>query len=558
MSYKKVLKASFAAITAAFIGVTSVAYAGDTFTASMKEDLEITKQQVLDGYAQYEEKTADGVVGADANITITLGDTAKALISMMGSSYAPEGTSLDLSWLNDITLGEKTVMTENNMTISMNAMLNGSHILGLDMFVDGASNNAYMNVPELFNGNIQVNMDQAMATTAENASDTTGIAIPSVPTNYSNILKTVFHLADYVPAASVNNILDRYMGIILNHMTDGETVADNPTEVCGVTENLTMQTATMSAEEAKAAAAEILEAAKTDEDIKTILTNLDAFMDGSASLNVSFQEMLADASPEADASGTPENQSVTMTIYNNAEGKSCGFNVADGDNLNSFGGIVTSNGDDRGLSVYLNMQGMNVSLEGAGTYTDGLLSGQYFVNINGKNYAEIDVQNYAVSEETKDFSCDFQAFFLTPEEEPAAEGEEAASDPIAETLAAFTAFALSGSVAGTNGGASETVSLGLYMGESELATITIDAVENDEALTPGNMDAINEGVIYDINNQEDMTSLTAGLMANLQGVLDNLKAAGVPEDLINSFMGGGAEAEGAATDTAAADTDAAA
>lgn len=83
-------------------------------------------------------------IKSSSELQLMLGDGGQEILN----SFSP----VDVSWLNDVTIGIGTGMKKNNLTQSLDLRVNGTKICTLNYYIDFDSSKIYLNIPELHDG----------------------------------------------------------------------------------------------------------------------------------------------------------------------------------------------------------------------------------------------------------------------------------------------------------------------------------------------------------------------------------------------------------------------
>ena len=167
----------------------------------------------------------------------------------------------------------------------MKVLLNDNQICSLEYYLDPESQDAYMRIPELSDKYFKTNLKEAADQQASNIEsdieeltpDDTDVDIPTdnFASAYSDSISLsaslMSDLSSALPEASViETLLDKYGSMLFDNLTEGESSQETLT-AGDISQDCTVYEGQISSEDAVKTATELLEAAKSDSDIESIL-----------------------------------------------------------------------------------------------------------------------------------------------------------------------------------------------------------------------------------------------------------------------------------------------
>ena len=256
-------------------------------------------------------------------------------------------------------------------------------------------------------------------------------------------------------------------------------------------------------------------------------------------MQTGIDSLLADLSEDPEAS---DDAILTSKVWTNADGKIVGRELAVTDGTDSIPVFTWKNPSQDGnsaLLIELSSGTESLTLTGSGQTAEGLLNGSYLAAYNGVEVADFEVENLEISpEKTGYYNGTITVSFPnngTEEEPNPLSGFGAVINMISDAEAETSQIDLSVTSSGA-----PLATLSMTSGYGEGAEIT---------------DPSSVGETLSADSEEDM-------MAYLQGMdwttlLDNARAAGIPEELVTQIdaalqaavSGSTEEAAGSATVT---------
>lgn len=512
---KKALLKKTAAITAAgtmLVSCTGTVWAG-AYADAEKANLEAKTAEFAAEWdqdlAEMDLKSASGSGSAD--ISLQLGETGNAMVSMF--------TGLDVSWIDRLGIRMDFSVADEKEKAVMDLYANEQTIATMLMDIDMAEKIVKAMIPEIsdsaFTAPMEMNVD------VEGAEDS-----EQFMKIYMDLLKDP--KAVFPDGATAKEILDRYAGIIFDHMEDGAT-EEGTLAVDGVEEAYTLTEGSADAEAILEMAKEMLTTAKDDEQIAQIVKNLEASSEDLAGLYDQMQSGIDETLSElAENTEAPENVSFSSSLYANADGKAIGRELimsADGEEV-KITWKAPSNGEKTGLELSITSDGETYGIEGSGTITDDVANGVYNLMANGVAMAYANVENLDLKE-GKTGTITIGLNENMPDE---------------DTYSAIGTAQITLTF-GSDDAESGYVDLAVSYGGSLLGTLRIEGKEGGDVVDLSALDAAAN--VYDATNDEDMTAFSSEL--SVDTILANITAAGAPEgfaeSVINMIAGGGDDYE---------------
>ena len=539
---KKWLRKTTAICTAALLGtavIPSTAFAADGYASIEKNAWAEEVKNMASSYAASIEESQALVSGMQSDISLKIEDSGRSLLGFV----AP----FDISWLNDITLANTVSFTDGKEGLLMKVLLNDNQICSLEYYLDPESQDAYMRIPELSDKYFKTNLKEAADQQASNIEsdieeltpDDTDVDIPTdnFASAYSDSISLsaslMSDLSSALPEASViETLLDKYGSMLFDNLTEGESSQETLT-AGDISQDCTVYEGQISSEDAVKTATELLEAAKSDSDIESILNTWNDKLSSDENLYESFTTAVdkgLNALKDTDTSDS-EDSYLSTKIWVDENGRIAGraLEIQEGDTTTP---ILTwqmpENGSDFGYLLTIASDDINTySLSGSGQIDGDKLNGTYELSLADSISAIIEVKDYdTVSAKEGNLNGNYKITFPSSD----TDNEDDYYSSILENFALvldLNSEKNSGSVA-----------LSIENAGSTLGTLSITGGAGEAVEIP-NLASLKD--VYDANNNDDMNAYAATL--DFTSIMDNLSKAGVPDEVITYILSGGSATE---------------
>lgn len=539
---KKWLRKTTAICTAALLGtavIPSTAFAADDYASIEKNAWAEEVKNMASSYAASIEASQTLVSGMQSDISLKIEDSGRSLLGFV----AP----FDISWLNDITLANTVSFTDGKEGLLMKVLLNDNQICSLEYYLDPESQDAYMRIPELSDKYFKTNLKEAADQQASNIEsdieeltpDDTDVDIPTdnFASAYSDSISLsaslMSDLSSALPEASViETLLDKYGSMLFDNLTEGESSQETLT-AGDISQDCTVYEGQISSEDAVKTATELLEAAKSDSDIESILNTWNDKLSSDENLYENFTTAVdkgLNALKDTDTSDS-EDSYLSTKIWVDENGRIAGraLEIQEGDTTTP---ILTwqmpENGSDFGYLLTIASDDINTySLSGSGQIDGDKLNGTYELSLADSISAIIEVKDYdTVSAKEGNLNGNYKITFPSSD----TDNEDDYYSSILENFALvldLNSEKNSGSVA-----------LSIENAGSTLGTLSITGGAGEAVEIP-NLASLKD--VYDANNNDDMNAYAATL--DFTSIMDNLSKAGVPDEVITYILSGGSATE---------------
>lgn len=548
----------FTAISlAATLGLTAAPSAAFAQSYTEIEKAALTKaiSEFTVNYAKEFEEYDALKTGIREDMTLTLDDAGRSLLGFL--------VPLDLSWFQDLRISGDISMDDGAQFMNAGLYLNDTKICTIEYFFDMENMEIYMRIPELRDGYIKVDYEEAMKQQKEAleqqeealeenggnseidpAAEEALEALEDSPMNDPEFMKAYMavlsDLPEYLPEASkMEELLNKYSSLLFDHLEEGEPAAET-LELSGFTSDCQMYEGRLSQSQAQTFFKDLIETAKADEEIKSILEKLDEKLTTTDHLYQDFLKALEDAAEdlneEIEDDGSYMSAKVWVDENGDAQRRSLALCEAD-ETTSIYDWMELSNGNDIRTSLLIGSGDDSLEFSGEGTLTNGILTGEYTFSAGDSSTPSEPGEKILITVNSYDTKAAKEGSFygnytlslppadgsgLTPE-------ESAQSNPLQY-------FALNLDLASdTDTG---KVEISVENAGASLARLTTEATLGVTVEKPDFEDLADVYDSLDENAMNDYMSEVA-----LDTILENLVDAGMPEELLMQLLSGGASPE---------------
>ena len=539
---KKWLRKTTAICTAALLGtavIPSTAFAADDYASIEKNAWAAAVKNMASSYAASIEESQALVSGMQSDISLKIEDSGRSLLGFVAPVY--------ISLLNYITLANTVSFTDGKEGLLMKVLLNDNQICSLEYYLDPESQDVYMRIPELSDKYFKTNLKEAADQQASNIEsdieeltpDDTDVDIPTdnFASAYSDSISLsaslMSDLSSALPEASViETLLDKYGSMLFDNLTEGESSQETLT-AGDISQDCTVYEGQISSEDAVKTATELLEAAKSDSDIESILNTWNDKLSSDENLYESFTTAVdkgLNALKDTDTSDS-EDSYLSTKIWVDENGRIAGraLEIQEGDTTTP---ILTwqmpENGSDFGYLLTIASDDINTySLSGSGQIDGDKLNGTYELSLADSISAIIEVKDYdTVSAKEGNLNGNYKITFPSSD----TDNEDDYYSSILENFALVLDL--------NSEKDSGSVALSIENAGSTLGTLSITGGAGEAVEIP---DLASLKDVYDANNNDDMNAYAATL--DFTSIMDNLSKAGVPDEVITYILSGGSATE---------------
>ena len=428
---KKIIKKLTAATAASALILSGTS---QVFAASYKETEKAALDKLVAGFstywdavmAQYEKGQE---AGFNSKMKLTVEETGKAILgAMMG---------MDVSWLNSVTMDMTGVVKDGKEAMNADILLNDAPLGTMNMCMDLANMNEYIQIPELSQDYMAMpmipSMEDMIADETGNMSEEDIAAYQAYVEEYRASMESYFKMLSDMTTVlpdtkTLSTLLDRYGSILIENCGD-ENVTEEALSVEGVSEDCTVYEEVVTEQELLSMLKGILTTAKEDKELKGLL-DMWSEIEGSEDLYAQFitgvDDALSDLPEEDSEDFNPEAAMFSSKIWTNAEGKIVGreFGFVDETGTESYPLISWKNPSADGNSALyfeLWLDTSSITLTGSGQSGDQGLTGEYVLAFDGVKTVGVGVNNLKSDTENPGYingSFNFSILDKGTEEEP--------------------------------------------------------------------------------------------------------------------------------------------
>ena len=508
-----------AILLASLMGISAVpatTWAADSYKETEKAAFAKLIEEIGADYAKNLSEVDTENVKGNAEIKVSLEDGGKAILGML--------SPVDISWLSDASIGGNVSLSDKTMTEFMDVNVNGTKICTIEYYFDTENSEIYMRIPELSDGYIKMNMEQMTQEAVEEADQELDSSF-TTSMDMADSMNSYFSTLQNLPEAdTVTSILTRYTDIIFDNVADAENPGAQEAVAGEVSQELTVLEGHVTQAEALPMFQQILDTAKTDEELKGIIESWTEAMNNPDYTYETFLEAIEDMEKDLDVEADETDESgFILRAWVDGDGEVVGrqFLLNDGEQEEDlFGYLCTTDGDKRGLSIQLGSGDDRVAIEGSGELSGDLLSGTYTLSSGNADAAVIDVADY----DTKAVEDGIWKGTYTISGAPVEDEDGNSYDPFGGMQLIFT----------TASADKDSVDWNLALGASgtTLGSISLTGGNNGEALAALDVASLTD--VYDFSNDDDVEAYTASM--NMDAITENLTSAGMPEGWLDDVI----------------------
>lgn len=499
---KNVFKKAMALCLALMLCIGALAGCGGTKQLTAKEhfDLAVNTQEkeindsVITAFGNAQDSLTSET-GVTVETKVTIGDAAKQMASSLLG-----GISLD--WLKDIGLVAGYKMNKGVTAEEMTVSLNGTKLATVDLVADVENGKMYVSLPDLLASSLSIDLKGTLEQMAGSA-------------NFSALLDVKSWMPD---EATVKALLDKYTKLVLGKITN-VTKEDAEVSTQGVTQKCSKLQTVLNSETLKAAADAVADEVEKDTDLSAVLEKIGKVMNFKAEDVV---KEIADGFRNLDT----ELNAMTINVFADDKGNMAGLEITNEAGDKTLCKLMAPTQDGKNaLELTVNSpDGHQMMCTGTGTLTNGKQAGSYAVSVDTYEVATIDVENLDEASAKKGLmNGSFTIKF--------SKGLASAIDADAEQEAAIgmlNQFSVKVDAAQTS--ATDSKSTVSVLDASGNTFVGVDVT------TKGGADVKAE---IPTEKVVDMQSEEAGsvlLSIDWNKLMENIKAAGAPEELLSSIF----------------------
>ena len=507
-----------AILLASLMGISAMpatAWAADSYKETEKAAVAKAIQEFGADYAESLSQMNTEEVKGNAKIKISLDDGGKAILGML--------SPVDISWLSDASVNASVGLNDELMTEAMDVNVNGTKICTVEYYMDMENSEIYMRIPELSEGYIKMNMDQMTQEAVEEADQELDSSF-TTSMDMADAMNSYFSTLENLPEADVlTSVLTRYTDIIFDNVADAENPGTQEAVAGDVSQELTVLEGQVTQSEALPMFQQILDTAKTDEELKGLIETWTAAMNDPDYTYETFLEAIEDMEKELDVDADETDESgFVLRAWVDADKEVVGrqFSAKDDEQDEElFSYLCTADGEKKGFSLQVGSGDDTFGLEGIGVMNGDLLSGTYTFSTGGTDAITIDVTDY----DTKALADGIWKGTYTISGVPVQSEDGSSYDPFGGMQLIFTA----------DGADKDNMewNLAISAGGANLGSVSLAGGNGGETLAAVDVASLTD--VYDFSNDDEIENYTASM--NLDALTENLTSAGMPEGWLDDL-----------------------
>ena len=507
-----------AILLASLMGISTMpatAWAADSYKETEKAAVAKAIQEFGADYAESLSQMNTEEVKGNAKIKISLDDGGKAILGML--------SPVDISWLSDASVNASVGLNDELMTEAMDVNVNGTKICTVEYYMDMENSEIYMRIPELSEGYIKMNMDQMTQEAVEEADQELDSSF-TTSMDMADAMNSYFSTLENLPEADVlTSVLTRYTDIIFDNVADAENPGTQEAVAGDVSQELTVLEGQVTQSEALPMFQQIIDTAKTDEELKGLIETWTAAMNNPDYTYETFLEAIEDMEKELDVDADETDESgFVLRAWVDADKEVVGrqFSAKDDEQDEElFSYLCTTDGEKKGFSLQVGSGDDTFGLEGSGVMNGDLLSGTYTFSTGGTDAITIDVTDY----DTKALADGIWKGTYTISGVPVQSEDGSSYDPFGGMQLIFTA----------DGADKDNMEWNLAIAASgvNLGSVSLAGGNGGETLAAVDVASLTE--VYDFSNDDEIEKYTASM--NLDALTENLTSAGMPEGWLDDL-----------------------
>lgn len=521
-----------AILLASLMGISAVpatTWAADSYKETEKAAFAKIIEEFGTDYAKSLSEMDTEEVKGNAEIKVSLEDGGKAILGML--------SPVDISWLADASISGNVSMSDKSMTEFMDVNVNGTKICTIEYYFDTENSEIYMRIPELSEGYIKMNMEQMTQEAVEEADQELDSSF-TTSVDLADSMNSYFSTLENLPEADlVTSILTRYTDIIFDNVADAENPGAQEAVAGDVSQELSVLEGHVTQAEALPMFQQILDTAKSDEELKGIIETWTEAMNDPDYTYETFLEAIEDMEKDLDTEADETDESgFILRAWVDSDGEVVGrqFLLNDDEQEEElFGYLCTADGEKRGFSMQLGSEDEKVAIEGSGELNGDLLSGTYTISSGEADAAIIDVADY----DTKAVQDGIWKGTYTISGAPVEDEDGNSYDPFGGMQLIFTA----------DGADEDSIdwNLAIAAGGATFGSVSLTGGNGGEALAAVDVASLTD--VYDFSNDDEIEAYTVSM--NMDAITENLTSAGMPEGWLDDVIAATGDSDIESTET---------
>lgn len=448
--------------------------------------------------------------GCEMSLEVTIGDM---LLDQLGAAMGQAGLDSDLSWFESIGLDMQIASKGDMMQTAVDASLNGKKIIGMDVIMDMAGNMGYIGIPALNDKYIASEVDFS--------------SMSAMMKSYMASMGEYSAMMNAMPTdEELNSVLTRYLNVVLENIED--PIAGTASLSAGnINKDVATKTYNFNQKNMLVIVEKVLTTAKTDSELESLLDGFSEALNivgekqaeanngywSELDIHAELMEVIDPALESLEEAKQEAVETVAFSVVAYVDGSSqIGFclQVNNGYTMIPYVQYYALK-DGKNASLFVNLMG-SVYFTGAGTVDGKKVDGNYMLSVQNQELLYLELVDFDTDSLQRgklkgSVRLSFSDFALR--------NMFGSNLPISEDTVVELVFA---------GGNTTEMAVNIYDGDTFLFGIALSY----KLTSGGNIQVPNKYV--NAENSNEMSQWLEGL--EIDGVLNNLKSAGVPNALM--------------------------
>lgn len=325
----------------------------------------------------------------DTAITVEMSDM---LTTMLATALSQSGVELELDWVESITLAPQVDLYENTLRADFGLGINGTDLATLSVIWDMESQTVYMGVPELHKTYLEMDARDVFGSDAQEMAETMAAS-----------RQLTEAMMEHLPSgAELEKLVNRYVGLVLDRLEDVEKETET-VRAGGLEQKMTVLTVELSQKDVLKIAKAVLKEARDDKDLKSLLEDLGQM---AGELNGYETDLYGHFSQ-----GVEEALEGMNDLIDEAEGGDFITVETFLDSSDTVQGrtVTVDNGYEETEIYYITVteggkfafkaEAGTVRIDGKGTLEKGKRSGSYTLQESGTDYVTLELEDYVQADD---------------------------------------------------------------------------------------------------------------------------------------------------------------
>lgn len=479
--------------------------APETYLAVVEKDAAAdVAENIAAAYDKYMNSySSDGAV-TDMEIKLEAGDL---LLNVLTTALKQNGMALDLNWVESVTLSPTVEVYKNMTRADIGVGLNDTHLATISLVMDMDAGMVYVGIPELHKTYLSFE-----------AEDIFGYEYEEVFQSMTQSQEMTKELMKLMPTGEeLKTLINTYWGIVADSFADGEKETQK-VSCGGLKQKLTVITVELSQKDVLKLAGDLLEQAQDDKIVKKLIKGFNRYatemngydMDLYSQFDDVVDELLDDLDYMMDEAARGD--FITIETFVDNKNTIVGRTITvetDGEEVEIYYITVTEGKEFAFQADIAN----RIVIEGEGTLDGDKRTGSYTLSVDGTEYVTLELEDFACTDNTLSGTVR-----IVP-----------SSDLYSSTGGALSVVGILSTATLELTFDEDTVRLAVEVSGAEMIALTLSATSGKSSVI-----AIPESISNNATSAEGLKWMSE---FDLDGLVNNLKKAGVPNDYMDLING---------------------